>query len=158
MSTHSDSKDVEIENLRALIKKQASAMKTLKSETTSLRKKTQSSTTLQTELHTLRHKNESLRSTIETLKSEAESQRADFEAINRAMDERLAATLSKMLKERSRAIVGKRDTQWADNVGKLKGEKEFMGKVLMREWGKQECGVVEEKEEQLYRYQYVKRS
>jgi myosin protein heavy chain len=74
------------------------------------------------------------------------------------MDERLAAMLSKVLKERSKNVVHKRDDQWVENVGKVKTEKEFMGKVLMREWGRQECGVAEENEKQRYRYQYVKRS
>jgi myosin protein heavy chain len=167
-STHSDSKATEIETLRSLVKSQASALATLKSEVTTLRKATKTASIFETELSVLRDENTSLKSTIDLLNSEIVTQRAEYEAINQAMDERLAAMLSKMLKERSRAITGKRDDQWVESVGKLKGEKEFMGKVLMREWGRQECGAVEEKrkgkgkegekEKQPYRYQYVKRS
>lgn len=158
LSSHSSSKDVEIENLRTLLRKQASAMKTLKSETTSLRKKNQSSNHVHIELETLRHENDSLKFQVQSLKADSETQRIDFEAVNKAMDERLAAMLSKMLKERSKNVVGKRDEQWAASLDKLKGEREFMGKVLMREWGRQECGIAEEKENQLYRYQHIKRS
>lgn len=158
LSSHSDSKDVEIENLRMLLRKQASTIKTLKFESVSLRKKNHASNNLHMDVETLRHENDFLRSEMESLKSEAETQRLDFEAVNKAMDERLAATLSKMLKERSKNIVGKRDEQWIENVAKLKNEKDFMGKVLMREWGRQECGVVEEKENQTFRYQFVQRS
>lgn len=162
-------KDAEIENLRNLLRTQAATMKTLKSETAALRKaysKSQSqpkpteaetnSTALQTlrsELNTLRHENS-------TLKSEAEAQRADFDAVNKAMDERLAAMLSKVLKERARTVVGKRDGQWAESLGKKKDEREFMGRVLMREWGRQEVGAAkeEEGEKQGYRYKYVKQT
>jgi myosin protein heavy chain len=160
LSTSPSTKSAEISNLRNLVKSQASLLKTLKTEITTLRKATRISTIQGSELSALREENESLKSTISVLESEAESQRAESEAINKAMDERLAAMLSKMLKERSRAIAGKRDDQWVENVGRLKGEKELLGKVLMREWGKQECGAAkeEEREKQVYRYQYVKRS
>jgi myosin protein heavy chain len=158
LSTQSDSKDVEIENLRMLLRTQAQVIKTMKSDLTALRKKNQTSNNLTTELDTLRTENTTLQSRIESLETEAEAQRAESDAVNKAMDERLAAMLSKVLKERSKNVVHKRDDQWVENVGKVKTEKEFMGKVLMREWGRQECGVAEENEKQRYRYQYVKRS
>jgi chromosome segregation ATPase len=164
-------KDSEIENLRALLRTQASAMKTLKSETASLRKahsklQTQSQSTTETststtttlatlhaELHTLRHENS-------TLKSDAAARKEDVEAVNKAMDERLAAMMTKVLKERSRTVVGKRDGQWVETIGKKSDERELMGRLLMREWGKQEVGVAKENEgeKQGYRYKYVKRT
>jgi hypothetical protein len=158
VSSHSDSKEVEIENLRTLLRNQASAIKSLKSERAALRKKTHVSSSLQPEMETLRYENSSLKATIETLRLEAETQRLSFEAVNKQMDERLAAMLRKVVKERSKSAVGKRDDQWAASVAKLQGEKEFLGKVLMREWGRHDCGAAEEKENQLYQYQYVKRS
>lgn len=151
LSTQSDSKDVEIENLRTLLRTQAATNKMLKSENTSLRKKSRSSTDIQSELEILRSENERLESDLQT-------QRANFEAVNRAMDEKLASMVSKMLKERSKNVAGKRDDQWAESMAKLRSDKDLMGRVLMREWGRQECGVANEKENQLYRYQYVKRS
>jgi predicted nucleic acid-binding Zn-ribbon protein len=101
-----------------------------------------------------------LRRTNATLKAEAEAREAEFDAVNKAMDERLAAMMSKVLKERTKHVVGKRDGQWAENVGKVSSEKELMGKVLLREWGRQEVGVAKEAEgeKQRYRYQYVRRS
>ena len=138
----------------------------MKSEITTLRKKNQTFSTLTVELETLRDDKCNLESTITTLNSTVSSlqsaleiQKSDFAAVNKTMDERLAAMLSKMVKERSRSVVGKRDEQWREDVGRLRNEKEFMGKVLMREWGRQECGVAEEdKENQVYGYKYVQRS
>lgn len=164
-SSQVNAKDAEIENLRTLLRKQAATLKSLKSETSTLRKEntrlkaleieTTSATisTLQTELSTLRTENETLKADIQTRKE-------DFEAVNKAMDERLAGMLSKALKERARTVVGKRDGQWVESIGKVRDEREFMGKVLMREWGRQEVGVAREElgERQGYRYQFVKRS
>jgi hypothetical protein len=38
-------------------------------------------------------------------------------------------------------------------------EKELLGKVLLRQWGREEVGIANEKhgEKQPYKYQYVKR-
>jgi myosin protein heavy chain len=151
LSTLSDSKDVEIENLRTLLRTQAATVKTLKSENISLRKKSRTSTDVQSELEIVRSENESLRSDLK-------AQRENFDAVNKAMDEKLASMVTKMLKERSKNVVGKRDDQWTESMAKLRNDKELMGRVLMREWGRQECGVANDKENQLYRYQYVKRS
>jgi chromosome segregation ATPase len=159
-SAHDDPKDAEIENLRILVRKQASSLKTLKSETSSLRKEatrlkdlesssqTESITDLRSQIDTLRRENK-------MLKTDAETREQDFMAVNKAMDERLAAVLSKAVKERAKTVVNKRDGQWAE---KMQGEREFMGKVLMREWGRQEVGVAQEGEKQGYRYKYVQRS
>jgi chromosome segregation ATPase len=163
-SSHADAKDTEIENLRMLLRKQSSTIKTLKSETASLRKETTRLQTLESEtpetIAELQSELDALRQANSTLKSEAETREADFEAVNKAMDERLATMLSKVLKERARSVVGKRDGQWVESVGKVSGEKELMGRVLLREWGRQEVGVAKEGdgEKQRYRYQYVQRS
>jgi chromosome segregation ATPase len=155
VSAQPDSKEMELENLRTLLRQQAAETKAIKVETMSLRKKTQTSNSLETTVEALRQENADLKSLLH-------DQRADFEAVNTAMDDRLAGMLSKVLKERSRNVASKRDDQWAESVGKLKSERELMGKVLMREWGRQECGVREEKEGaqegQTYRYKYVKRT
>lgn len=159
-STHDDPKAAEIENLRLLVRKQASSIKTLKSETSTLRKETtrlksldttsqtETITDLQSEIETLRHENE-------RLKTSAETREQDFIAINKAMDERLAGVLSKAVKERARTVVSKRDGQWAE---KMQSDRELMGRVLLREWGRQEVGVAPEGEKQGYRYKYVQRS
>jgi chromosome segregation ATPase len=162
-SSHADAKDTEIENLRNLLRKQSSTIKTLKSETTSLRKESTRLKTLESSSETvaeLRSELSNLRRANSTLKVEADAREADFEAVNKAMDERLAAMLSKVLKERAKHVVGKRDGQWAESVGKVSNEKDLMGRVLLREWGRQEVGVAKEVdgEKQRYRYQYVQRS
>ncbi|KAL5427521.1 hypothetical protein PMIN04_001287 [Paraphaeosphaeria minitans] len=156
-STHNDPKDAEIETLRLLVRKQAASLKTLKSETSSLRKETtrlksleitsqiENMANFQSQMDTLRRENE-------RLKMDAETREQDLIGINRAMDERLAAVLSKAAKERAKTVVNKRDGQWAE---RMQGEREFMGKVLMREWGRQEVGVAREGEKQGYRYKYV---
>jgi chromosome segregation ATPase len=164
-SIHPDAKDAEIENLRTLLRKQSSALKTLKTETSTLRKET---TRLKTEVHrsssstdavdALHIQLSSLRRENEKLVAAAKTREEDLEAVNKAMDERLAAMLSKVIKERARSVVGKRDGQWADSVGKANSDRELMGKVLMREWGKQEVGVADKGEDQPYRYKYVQRS
>jgi len=161
-ASHADAKDTEIENLRILLRKQSSTIKILKSETTSLRKETTRVKTLEPSSGTiadLQSELSDLRRANSTLKAEAETREADFEAVNKAMDERLAAMLSKVLKERTKHVVGKRDGQWAENVGKVSNEKELMGRVLLREWGRQEVGVAKEVEgeKQRYRYQYVQK-
>jgi hypothetical protein len=159
-SAHDDPKNAEIENLRALVRKQASSLKSLKAEMSSLRKEstrlndleassqTETTTDLRCQIDILRRENE-------TLRTDAETREQDFMAVNKAMDERLAAVLSKAMKERAKSVVNKRDGQWAE---KLQGEREFMGKVLMREWGRQEVGIAPGDEKQGYRYKYVQRS
>lgn len=95
-----------------------------------------------------------------TLQTSLEAQEADFSAVNKAMDEKLAAMLSKVMKERAKTVVGKRDGQWAETVGNVQSERELLGKVLLRQWGREEVGVVDEKrgEKQGYAYKYIQRS
>lgn len=159
-STYEHPKDAEIESLRLLVRDQAASLKTLKSETSSLRKETARLKALDTAASErttddLESRIDALRSENERLRADAEAREQDFIAMNKAMDERLAATLSKALKERTKTVVSKRDGQWAE---KVQGEREFMGKVLMREWGRQEVGAAKEGEKQGYRYKYVQRS
>ncbi len=68
--------------------------------------------------------------------------------------------LSKVVKERAKSAVGKRDVQWAEAVGKVQSEKELLGKVLLRQWGREEIGIADEAsgERQTYGYKYVKRT
>jgi hypothetical protein len=154
-------KDTEITNLRDIIRKQVSEMKMLKLETTTLRKecKTLKAATesqpdaevisnLKDEIQTLRSQNATLHTSLE-----------DQEAVNAAMDEKLATLLSKVMKERAKTVVGKRDGQWQESVGQVQTEKELLGKVLLRQWGREEVGIADEKhgEKQPYKYQYVKR-
>jgi hypothetical protein len=44
-------------------------------------------------------------------------------------------------------------------VGKVQSEKELLGKVLMKQWGREEVGIVDEGkgEKQAYKYKYVKK-
>ncbi|KAF2646887.1 hypothetical protein P280DRAFT_465038 [Massarina eburnea CBS 473.64] len=163
-STHPDTKEAEIENLRTLLRTQTATLKTLKTESSALRKensrlktsvhKSSSSTDI---LSTLHSELASLRRENAKLVAAAKAREVDFDAMNKAMDERLATVLSKVMRERARTVVGKRDGQWADSVGKMNGERELLGRVLMREWGKQEVVVKRETEEQPYRYKFVQR-
>ncbi|KAJ4377301.1 hypothetical protein N0V83_000125 [Neocucurbitaria cava] len=162
-----NAKDTEISNLRDIVRKQVAEMKTLRSGTTALGKENKklkatsdshsdfkdTVTALESQLSVLRDENS-------TLQSRLEAQQSDFEAVNKAMDEKLASMLSKLMKERAKTVVGKRDGQWVETVGKVQTEKELLGKVLLRQWGREEVGVAEEKlgERQQYAYQYVKRS
>jgi chromosome segregation ATPase len=157
-TTTTKEKDIEITKLREIIRKQVSEMKTLKIETTTLR----------TECKTLRLAAES-QSDVEDLKDEVKTLRSqnatlqtsleDQEAVNAAMDEKLASMLSKVMKERAKTVVGKRDGQWQESVGQVQTEKELLGKVLLRQWGREEVGIAKEKqgEKQSYKYKYVKR-
>ncbi|KAF1943955.1 hypothetical protein EJ02DRAFT_341923 [Clathrospora elynae] len=189
-------KDTEISNLSEIIRKQVAEMKTLKSETTGLKKENKKlrctsetsaktctdyqttvaslkvqMTTLRTEktslgerLHLLEMELETQVTTLRTenmsLRERLQDQEQDFEAINKAMDEKLAAMVSKVMKERAKTVVGKRDGQWVEKVGRVQTDKELMGKVLMRQWGREEVGVADETggSKQGYKYKYVQRS
>ncbi|KAH7135221.1 hypothetical protein B0J11DRAFT_155197 [Dendryphion nanum] len=158
LSVHADSKAQELENLRTLLRKQAAAMKTLKSEHSSFRKQIEySNKKVQSELSELQDENAKLKTENSKLMSTVETQRAEFEAVNQVVDERLAATVSKLMKERAKTAVSRRDDQWTQSVEQLNEEKLFRGKVLLREWGRQECGVAAGDEYQLYSYKATKR-
>lgn len=145
-----DSKDTEIESLRAVIKTQLTELKTLKSSHTAT-------------ISSLKASHEgalsSLRSEISSLQQRLETQALDHAAVNAAMDEQLATLLSKLMKERARTVVGKRDGQWEEVQRSNASEKELLGKVLMRQWGREECGVVSEEKGrgQVFAYKHVKR-
>lgn len=140
----------EIEDLRAIIKNQVAEMKTLKSSHATLLKDTKLNhdATLAT-----------LRAEMSTLQRRLDTQSRDHEAINAAMDEQLSHLLSKLMKERARTVVGKRDGQWEEVQRGASSEKELLGKVLMRQWGREECGIAEEKkgQKQVFEYKYIKR-
>jgi myosin protein heavy chain len=162
LSSDVNDQDTEITSLRDIIRKQVAEMKTLKIQTNSLRKDNRklkaaiesqyesnaTITNLRDEIHTLRGENISLRSSLE-----------DQEAINTAMDEKLASMLSKLMKEKAKSVVGRRDGQWQDSVGQVQNEKELLGRVLLRQWGREELGIADEKqgERQAYQYRYLKK-
>ncbi|KAF2626713.1 hypothetical protein BU25DRAFT_471698 [Macroventuria anomochaeta] len=145
-----DTKDAEIASLRAIIKNQVTELKTLESSHTSTL--TSLKATHKSTLH-------SLHSEISSLQQRLETQAHDHAAINAAMDEQLSTLLSKLMKERTRTVVGKRDGQWEEVQRSAASEKELLGKVLLRQWGREECGVVDEGkgQRQLYEYKYMKR-
>ncbi|KAE8829637.1 hypothetical protein PTNB73_06396 [Pyrenophora teres f. teres] len=91
-------------------------------------------------------------------------QKAEHDALDAAMDEKLAGLLSGLVKEKARSVVGVRDGQWEERVKGLVGERELLGRVVMRQWGREEMGVSEEGEgtgaargKQKYGYKFVKR-
>ncbi|KAH6638998.1 hypothetical protein C7974DRAFT_448827 [Boeremia exigua] len=95
---------------------------------------------------------------LHALQSRLDAQAADHAAVNAALDEQLSHLLSKLMKERARHVVGRRDGQWEEVQRGAAGEKELLGKVLMRQWGREECGVGgKEGGKQVFEYQYVKR-
>lgn len=81
------------------------------------------------------------RAEAEAARREMEALREDSASVNQAMDERIAELL--------RA----REREWARRFEALLSERKVMGKALLREWGREECGVGEP---QAYRYRYVK--
>lgn len=160
----SSAKDAEIANLRDIIRRQVAETKTLKSETAALRKENKTLKAAETSLPQVTEDLQSqllaAKTEIANLQSQLKTQAEDFAAINAAMDERLATALSKLIKERAKTVIGKRDGQWAESVGKIQSEKELLGKVLLRQWGREEVGAADEKngEKQGFAYKYVKRS
>ena len=145
-----DTKDKEIETLRAIIKTQLSELKSLKSSHTSALSSLNA--THDSTLNTLR-------SEISSLQSRLDTQALDHAAINAAMDEQLSHLLSKLMKERARTVVGKRDGQWEQVQRSAATEKELLGKALMRQWGREECGTATEArgQKQIYEYKYAKK-
>lgn len=143
-------KDREIEELRTIIKNQIAQLKTLKSTHTTLLTQT-----------TLAHESalSTLRSQLSTLQSRLDTQALDHAAINAAMDKQLSQLLSKLMKDRARAVVGKRDGQWEEVQKQAGAQRELLGKVLMRQWGREECGVADEGagEKQVFEYKFVRR-
>ncbi|KAJ4349319.1 hypothetical protein N0V95_004687 [Ascochyta clinopodiicola] len=143
-----DTQNEEIESLRAIIKNQIADAKALNSSHASA-------------LSSLRTAHDAaltaLRSQVSTLQQRLDTQTRDHEAINAAMDEQLSHLLSKLMKERARTVVGKRDGQWEEVQKSAAFEKELLGKVLLRQWGREECGIAEEKrgQKQLFEYKYV---
>jgi hypothetical protein len=155
-------KDVEITKLRAIIRKQVSEMKVVKAEVSALRKEgkklkmiTESQSDLEATICGLKDE----LSTLRTEKASLQLSLEDQEAVNAAMDEKLAALLSRVMKERAKTVVGRRDGQWQESVGQVQHEKELLGKVLLRQWGREELGIADEGEgeKQMYQYKYVKR-
>ncbi|XP_014558845.1 hypothetical protein COCVIDRAFT_93441 [Bipolaris victoriae FI3] len=166
-ATATNAQVTEITSLRSIIRTQLADIKSLKSEVSVLRKevKTHKSTrsgsssptisTFESTISTLRAENASLQSLLAT-------KEADHEAVNKAMDEKLAALLSKLMKEKAKTLVGKRDGQWSESVRELESEREMLGKVVMRQWGREELGIEDERDakdgKQAYRYKYAKRA
>ncbi|KAF2436813.1 hypothetical protein EJ08DRAFT_673951 [Tothia fuscella] len=92
--------------------------------------------TSRTELDLARQETESTRAEIRSL-------RADFEAVNLAVDKRV----SEMIKTR--------EAEWMKRFETIRSEKGIMGKVLMREWGSKEVGGGDDP--QGYRYKFVRK-
>ncbi|CAI9628896.1 unnamed protein product [Alternaria burnsii] len=165
-ATGANAKDNEIANLREIIRKQVSETKSLKSELSALRKdnkalKASSTSASQDTTAALEAQLSILRSEKAALETRLANQAAENDAINKQMDEKLATLLSKLMKEKAKTVVGKRDGQWTESVREIEEEKKLLGKVLMRQWGREEVGVDGEREakdgKQGYRYKYVKR-
>ncbi|KAF2023692.1 hypothetical protein EK21DRAFT_80283 [Setomelanomma holmii] len=161
-STDVKEKDGEIASFREIIRKQVVEMKTLKSETNTLRKDNKKLKSAAEAKYDFEATIASLKGELDTLRKEnaaLHSNRDDQEAINTAMDEKLASMLSKLMKDKAKTVVGKRDGQWQESVGTVQSEKELLGRVLLRQWGREELGIADEKhgERQTYQYQYVKR-
>jgi chromosome segregation ATPase len=116
-------------------------------------------TDLRSQLSSLQDDNAVLKLDIQNLTTALLDKEGEHEALNKAMDEKMATMLSKIMKEKARTVVGKRDGQWVESVGKVQSEKELLGKVLMKQWGREEVGIADEGkgEKQAYKYKYVKK-
>ncbi|KAH7079437.1 hypothetical protein FB567DRAFT_532581 [Paraphoma chrysanthemicola] len=154
-------KDAEIASLRNIIRKQVTETKSLRIEITAMRKDNgklraamDSHNENATSIKNLKGEVDALHAVNTLLQSRLEDQ----EAINAAMDKQLASMLSKLMKEKAKTVIGKRDEQWQDNVGQMRNEKELLGRVLLRQWGREELGIADEKqgERQTYQYQHLK--
>jgi chromosome segregation ATPase len=158
----SNKNDPTTASLQLKIQQQAAALASAKTALTSLRAENR---TLKTSMPppppppcthdaTIAH----LTSQISSLEDKLATQAADHAATNAALDAQLASMLSRVVKERTRAVVGRRDGQWESKMAGVLAERETMGKVLLRQWGREEVGK-EDKEDgtQGFRYQFVKR-
>jgi chromosome segregation ATPase len=148
--------DATISALQLKIQQQAAALASATATLSSLRAEnsTLKASTSCTHDATIAH----LTSHVSALEDKLATQAADHAATNAALDAQLASMLSRVVKERTRAVVGRRDGQWESKMAGVLAERETMGKVLMRQWGREEVGV-EDKDEgtQGFRYQFVKR-
>jgi DNA repair exonuclease SbcCD ATPase subunit len=125
--------------------------------------------TLQTKIKDLTDVNTSLKKTLqETTKDLSKSRQmakiAEFET-NAALREKQKASIElEMMIEKTEAINAQfdkavndmmrgKEREWRARFEALKKERGIMGKVLMKEWGEKECGVMEPV--QGYRYKYV---
>ncbi|KAF2845271.1 hypothetical protein T440DRAFT_279770 [Plenodomus tracheiphilus IPT5] len=156
--------NAEINSLRDIIRRQVASVKSMTAEMSALRKEnkklasiTEASFDQEATITELRARIRILETQNSGLELHLEQQRIDFDTINKSMDEKLAAVVSKVMKERAKMVVGKRDGQWAETVGKVQGEKELLGKVLLRQWGREEIGIADERrgERQAYAYKYI---
>ncbi|RMZ68256.1 spindle pole body associated [Pyrenophora seminiperda CCB06] len=126
------------------------------SETSFLKKQTAS---LRQEIQSL-HLTSSAQ--ISSLQQQLLAQKAEHEALDAAVDEKLAGLLNGLVKEKARSVVGVRDGQWEERVKGLVGERALLGKVVMRQWGREELGEdgdgkEEGRGKQKYGYKFVKR-
>jgi chromosome segregation ATPase len=130
-----------------------------------------------TEVRTLRKQLEEQKTVLDTAQQEVQSvqqrlteQRTAQEATQKqnatTTEEREAEwrrRIGVLLEERDtmveerKTLISERKT-WKKERETMKKERETMSKVLMQQWGKEECGQQGEKEgKQAYRYKYVKK-
>ena len=123
-----------------------------------------------TEAKTLRKQLEEQKSVLDTAQQEAQS-------LQQQLTEQ--RTAHEATQEQNATTTEERESEWRRRIGVLlkerdmmveerktlirerktwKKERETMSKVLMQQWGKEECGQQGEKEgKQAYRYKYVKK-
>jgi len=74
---------------------------------------------------------------------DARNELDNLHAANAEMDQRVAESLRK------------REDTWKAKEMAWQTERRVMGKALLRQWGREECGIEIDKENQRYRYQYL---
>ncbi|KAH0565867.1 hypothetical protein GP486_000724 [Trichoglossum hirsutum] len=94
----------------------------------------------------VRHWKTSNKTLKEKLRAER-SEKAKAKKENEQSNRELRRSLTESMKSR--------ENYWKEKVDTMKKEREVMAKVLMHQWGREECGY---SEPQLYRYKYVKRA
>lgn len=77
---------------------------------------------------------------IEVNEMDVERLRAEFDQVNKLMDKRV------------KEMMNHRDQEWINRIELLDKDRKIMGKILLREWGKDELG---KSEPQAYRYKYA---
>lgn len=166
-ASQENDKDIDGAELRNIIRRQVAETKTLNAKAVALKKENarlrvivEGSSDLQATCTLLESQITALRLEKSSLHARLVAQEKDFEAVNATMDQRLATMLNKVLKDRAKTLVTKRDHQWVETVGTVQTERELLGKVLLRQWGREEVGIADEElgQRQEYLYKYTQHS
>ncbi|KAF2153356.1 hypothetical protein K461DRAFT_278175 [Myriangium duriaei CBS 260.36] len=127
---------MEVKDARALAAERQIMIEQLQQELASFRTRRDADETARAELQLSERKRLELHSKMDGLRTELDGLRI----ANAEMDARVAAAL------------GKREERWVEKEKEWERERKLMAKALLRQWGREECGI--DNGEQRFRYQY----